>query len=56
MPTVASTHSAKPNVPRVYPNNDRGTERKNIEAGNLRSGTDGRPLCLHCSTLKSQGK
>jgi hypothetical protein len=56
MPTVATTHSVKPNAPRVYHNNSRCTERNNIEAGDSRQGTGGRPVCLHCSSLNSQGK
>ena len=56
MPIVAPTYSVKPNSPRVYHNHDRCTERNNIETGSSRKGTDGRPLCLHCSSLKLQGK
>ena len=56
MPTVAATHSTKPNATRVYHNNSRCAERSNIEAGDSRQGTDGRPLCVHCCSLKAQGK
>jgi hypothetical protein len=56
MPTVAPTHSVKPNAARVYHNNDRCIERNNLGAGDVRKGTGGRLMCLHCSSLKSQGK
>ena len=56
MPTVAATHSIKADAPRVYHNNSRCAERNNIEAGDRRQGTGGWPVCLHCSSLKSQGK
>lgn len=56
MPTVASTHSIKPNAPRVYHNNSRCAERNNIQVEDRRQGTGGRPVCLHCCSLKSQGK
>lgn len=56
MPTVASTHSIKPNAPRVYHNNSRCAERNNIQAEDIKHGTGGRPVCLHCCSLKSQGK
>jgi len=56
MPTVATTHSIKPNAPRVYHNNSRCAELNNIQAEDRRQGTGGRPVCLHCSSLNSQGK
>jgi hypothetical protein len=56
MPTVAANHSVKPNTPRVYHNNSRCVERNNIEAGDRRQGTGGRPLCVNCCSLKAQGK
>jgi hypothetical protein len=56
MPTVAPTHSIQPNAQRVYHNNSRCAELNNIQAGDRRQGTGGRPVCLHCSSLKSQGK
>jgi hypothetical protein len=56
MPTVPPTHSVKPRSPHVYHNNDRCLERNNISADDIRQGTNGRPLCIHCSSLKAQGK
>ena len=56
MPTVASTHSIKPNAARVYHNNSRCAELKNIQAADRRQGTGGRAACVHCCSLKAQGK
>ena len=56
MPTVAPTHSTNPNAARVYHNNSRCAERNNIGAGDSRQGSGGRPLCVHCCSLKAQGK
>lgn len=58
MPIVAPTHSVKPNSPRVYHNQDRCTERNNIEAGSSRKGTGGRPSAStfpHSSYKVSRG-
>jgi len=56
MPTIAPTHSIKPNASRVYHNNSRCAERNNIVSGDSKQGTGGRPLCVHCCSLKAQGK
>lgn len=53
---VAPIHSVKPYSPQVHHNNDKCTERNNIEAENRRTGTGGRPLCQHCSELNKQGR
>lgn len=55
MAKVAPTYSVE--VGRdVYHNNNRCTERNNIETRNERQGTGGRRLCHHCATLNAQGK
>lgn len=45
---VAPTHSIKRTV---YHNNNRCTERNNIESENLRQGTGGKTLCKKCERL-----
>jgi hypothetical protein len=55
MAKVAPIYSAKHNAPQVYHDNDRCTERNNIERENIRYGTGGRPLCDHCARLNRQG-
>jgi hypothetical protein len=52
---VAPTYSAERGRDR-YHNNDKCTERNNIETYNLRQGTDGRQLCHHCAKLNAEGK
>lgn len=56
MSKVAPTYSVKPYAPQVYHDNDKCTERNNIERENVRSGTGGRPLCQHCAALNRSGK
>ena len=56
MSRVAPTYSVKPNTPNVYHNNDKCTERNNIERENVRQGDGGRPLCQHCARLNAEGK
>lgn len=56
MAKVAPTYSAKNTDRKVYHNNDKCTERNNIEKENVRQGTDNRPLCEHCAKLNSEGK
>lgn len=56
MSKVAPTYSVKPNTPNVYHNNDKCTERNNIERENVRQGTDSRPICKHCDKLNQEGK
>lgn len=53
MPKVAPFHSVKQNV---YHNNSKCTEGNNIEKQYLQSGTGGKPLCKHCSSLNDQGR
>ncbi len=50
---VAPVHSIKE---AVHHDNDKCTERNNIERENLRQGTGGKPLCQHCARLDAQGK
>lgn len=52
---VDPIYSVKITDRRVYHNNNRCTERNNIERENIRHGTDGRPLCEHCARLNNQG-
>lgn len=52
MPRRAPWHSI---LQRVHHNNTRCTEGNNIERRNLRSGTGGKPLCLHCIRLNAAG-
>lgn len=40
----------------VYHNNNRCTERNNIERANLRQGTGGNRLCETCKRLNREGK
>lgn len=47
-------HSAKPGTS-VHHNNNRCTERNNIETHNVRQGTGGLPLCQRCADLNRQG-
>jgi hypothetical protein len=51
MAKVAPFHSAAPNDPKVYHDNNRCTEGNNIEPRNKRSGTEGYPKGQHCSRL-----
>lgn len=51
-----SVYSVKETDRKVYHDNDKCTEWNNIEKRNLRSGTDGRPLCDHCARLNREGK
>lgn len=53
MATVAPTYSARPGET-VYHNNDKCTERNNIESYNLRQGTGGKNLCKHCEKLTQE--
>ena len=53
MTTVSATHSIKSNV---HHNNNKCTERNNIERENLRQGTGGNPLCYHCERLNRAGQ
>lgn len=53
MAKVADTNSIKQDV---YHNNNKCTERNNIEAVNLRQGNAGKKLCLHCAKLNQEGK
>lgn len=55
MAKVNPTHSVKPQQ-EVYHNNDKCTERNNIEKENLRTGTAGRRLCSKCQRLNEEGK
>jgi len=50
---VAPVHSVKQNV---HHDNNKCTERNNIEKENLREGTGGKPLCEHCAKLNREGK
>jgi hypothetical protein len=50
---VAPTHSIKQYV---HHDNDKCTERNNIEKENLRQGTGGKPLCQRCAELNKEGK
>jgi hypothetical protein len=52
MPRRTPWHSI---LQRVCHNNTRCTEGNNIERRNLRSGTGGKPLCLHCARLNAAG-
>ena len=48
MAKVSPFHSVKQNV---HHNETRCTEGNNIEPVNLRKGTGGKPLCLHCKAI-----
>jgi len=50
---VAPCHSIKQNV---HHDNDKCTERNNIEKENWRAGTGGKPLCQNCAKLNREGK
>jgi hypothetical protein len=54
MSLVSPIHSAKPGT-RVHHNNNRCTERNNIETHNVRQGAGGHPLCDRCAELNRQG-
>jgi hypothetical protein len=56
MPKVAPFHSVKDSDKKVHHDNSLCTEGNNIEKQYLRQGTDGRPRCLRCNELASQGK
>ena len=53
MTRVAPIHSVKQDV---HHNNNRCTERNNIESVNRREGTGGKPLCKRCAELNREGK
>lgn len=55
MSTVNPTYSKEPGR-EVFHNNNKCTERNNIETHNLRQGTDGRRLCHRCAELNEEGK
>ncbi|MES2373779.1 MAG: hypothetical protein V4557_14460 [Bacteroidota bacterium] len=55
MAKVPATHSARPGET-VYHNNDKCTERNNIESYNVRQGEGGKKLCAHCAKLNSEGR
>ena len=40
----------------VYHNNNKCTERNNIERRNVKQGTGGKQLCDHCRRLNYEGK
>jgi len=40
----------------VYHNNNKCTERNNIERKNVRPGTGGKRLCQRCAKLNREGK
>lgn len=52
MAKVAATNALGSDV---YHNNDKCTERNNIEARNLQQGTGGKRLCSRCSELNAAG-
>ena len=52
---VSPTHSQKPGTS-VYHNNNKCTERNNIERKNVKKGTGGLRLCYHCKKLNAQRK
>lgn len=52
MAKVSPIYSVKPSARQVYHNDNRCTERNNIERENVRQGTGGRPLCDHCARLR----
>jgi hypothetical protein len=56
MSKVAPIYSARPNAPQVYHDNNKCTERNNIERENVRQGTGNRPLCKHCADLNRAGQ
>lgn len=51
MAKVSPFHSVRDADRKVYHNDNRCTEGNNIESRYRRTGTDGRPLCNHCSRL-----
>jgi hypothetical protein len=52
---TSATYSRKRGT-RVYHNNDKCTERNNIENKYKASGTNGRRLCQHCHALNQKGR
>ncbi|NOT73809.1 MAG: hypothetical protein HOP08_02695 [Cyclobacteriaceae bacterium] len=56
MSKVTPVHSVNPGSPQVYHDNDKCSERNNLERDNIRPGKAGRPLCPHCIALGVQGK
>ncbi len=56
MAKVTPIYSVKETDRKVYHNNDKCTERNNIEKENVRQGTDGRPICKTCDDLNTAGK
>ncbi len=51
MAKVKPTHSKKSNV---YHDNNKCTERNNIEKENLQKGTGGNRKCNHCNNLNKR--
>ena len=49
---VKPTHSKKPRTS-VHHNNNKCTERNNIEPSNVKPGTGNLPLCSHCKKLNA---
>jgi hypothetical protein len=56
MSYASPIYSVKETARKVYHNNNKCTERNNIEPANVRQGTGGRPLCDHCDRLNREGK
>lgn len=52
MAKVAPIHSKLETDRKVYHDDDKCTERNNIEDRNKVSGTGGRPKCDHCERLQ----
>lgn len=50
-PVYSTIHGTK-----VYHNNNKCTERNNIEHKNIKKGTGGLKLCNHCKRLNLKGK
>lgn len=55
MPKVAPFYSVKADAPKVYHDNSKCTEGKNIEPQSKQAGTDNRRKCDHCTTLDKAG-
>lgn len=51
---VAPIHTAK--NPIVFHNNNKCTERNNIESKNIKKGDGGLRLCNRCEKLNAEGK
>ena len=54
MAIVGPIYSKAPYARRVYHNNDKCTERNNIESYNIAHGTGGFQLCEHCARLPAR--